>query len=120
VNASANAIRWGTSYSFGFTTSASPTVGTATLGLFKPSTGGSGAPAAIAAANLPVPLVPPCMADFNGDGFINPDDLADFITCFFLDIQFPGTCPAADFNADTFRNPDDLADFITVFFLGCP
>jgi choice-of-anchor C domain-containing protein len=57
-----------------------------------------------------------CPADFNNDGFINPDDLADFITCFFLDVQFPGFCPDADFNADGFRNPDDLADFITAFF----
>jgi hypothetical protein len=58
----------------------------------------------------------PCPADFNGDGNRDPDDLADFITCFFLDVQFPGFCPAADFNADGFRNPDDLADFITIFF----
>jgi hypothetical protein len=60
-----------------------------------------------------------CAADFNDDGFVNPDDLADFITCFFLDVQFPGNCAAADFNGDTFRDPDDLADFITTFFIGC-
>jgi hypothetical protein len=29
-----------------------------------------------------------CSVDFNADGFINPDDLADFIAAFFL-----GTCP---------------------------
>jgi hypothetical protein len=57
-----------------------------------------------------------CIADFNSDGFVNPDDLADYITCFFLDVQFPGICPEADFNSDDFRNPDDLADFITAFF----
>ena len=61
----------------------------------------------------------PCLLDFNADGFINPDDLSDFITCFFLQIQFPGVCPQADFNADGFLNPDDLSDFITSFFLGC-
>jgi hypothetical protein len=63
-------------------------------------------------------VVPPpaCPADFNSDGFVNPDDLADFITCFFLDVQFPGFCADADFNQDEFRNPDDLADFITTFF----
>jgi hypothetical protein len=60
-----------------------------------------------------------CPADFNGDGFVNPDDLSDFITCFFLEVQFPGTCPDADFNDDAFVNPDDLSDFITTFFLGC-
>jgi hypothetical protein len=62
---------------------------------------------------------PPCLADFNSDGWVDPDDLADFITCFFLDVQFPGFCAEADFNGDTFRDPDDLADFITTFFLGC-
>ncbi len=60
---------------------------------------------------------PACPADFNGDSFVNPDDLSDFITCFFLEVQFPRTCPAADFNADAFVNPDDLSDFITGFFL---
>jgi hypothetical protein len=60
---------------------------------------------------------PPCPADFNGDGFVNPDDLSDFITCFFLQVQFPGTCPDAEFNEDGFVNPDDLSDFITAFFL---
>jgi hypothetical protein len=62
---------------------------------------------------------PRCAADFNNDGNRDPDDLADFITCFFLDVQFPRTCPRADFNEDSFRNPDDLADYITAFFLGC-
>jgi hypothetical protein len=61
----------------------------------------------------------PCTADFNSDGFLNPDDLSDLITCFFLDVQFPGTCPGADFNGDLFVNPDDLSDYITAFFLGC-
>jgi hypothetical protein len=59
----------------------------------------------------------PCPADFNADGFVNPDDLSDFVTCFFLQIQLPGSCAGADFNSDGFVNPDDLADFITTFFL---
>jgi hypothetical protein len=62
------------------------------------------------------PPPPECPADFNDDGFVNPDDLADYITCFFLQVQFPGTCPPADFNQDLFVNPDDLADYITTFF----
>jgi hypothetical protein len=61
----------------------------------------------------------PCPADFNRDGNRDPDDLSDFITCFFLDVQFPAACPRADFNADGFRDPDDLSDFITAFFAGC-
>jgi hypothetical protein len=64
-------------------------------------------------------LTPACPADFNGDGLRNPDDLSEFITCFFLELQFPDFCPQGDFNGDGLRNPDDLSEFITVFFLGC-
>jgi hypothetical protein len=60
---------------------------------------------------------PPCAADFNGDTLLNPDDLSEFITCFFLQLQFPGACPQADFNGDQLLNPDDLSEFITAFFL---
>jgi hypothetical protein len=71
---------------------------------------------AVGVDNWRVEIRPVCPADFNHDGFVNPDDLSDFITCFFLDVQSPGSCPAADQNADGFRNPDDLSDFITLFF----
>jgi hypothetical protein len=60
-----------------------------------------------------------CAADFNADGRLNPDDLSDMITCFFVELQFPGTCPAADFNADGLKDPEDLSDYITAFFFGC-
>jgi hypothetical protein len=62
-------------------------------------------------------LTPCCPSDFNGDGLRNPDDLSEFITCFFLDLQFPGFCPPSDFNRDGLLNPDDLSEFITIFFL---
>jgi len=62
------------------------------------------------------PAPPACAADFNADGVINPDDLADFIGCYFGQ----PTCPQADFNADGEVNPDDLADFIGAYFAGCP
>jgi hypothetical protein len=53
-------------------------------------------------------------ADFNGDGNIDPDDLADFIAGFF------GNPPdiRTDFNGDGNVDPDDLADFIAAFFGG--
>jgi hypothetical protein len=63
------------------------------------------------------PVAPPCAGDFNGDGLLNPDDLSEFITCFFLQLQFPGFCPSGDFNQDGLLNPDDLSEFITIFFL---
>lgn len=58
---------------------------------------------------------PVCPADFNGDGDVNPDDLGDFINCFFS----APPCELADFNADGDVNPDDLGDYINVFF-GAP
>ena len=57
-----------------------------------------------------------CPGDFNHDGNLNPDDLADFISCYFD--QPP--CPFADFNGDGIINPDDLSDYINAFFAGCP
>ena len=56
-----------------------------------------------------------CFADFNADGELNPDDLSDFINCFF-----DGACPAADFDGDGQQNADDLSDYINSFFNGCP
>jgi len=115
TNANANAIRWGTMYTFRFDTTVPPVNGTATIGLFKPQVGGVDVASAV---NLPVPevvIVPSCPADFNGDGELNPDDLADYIGAFFA------VPPAvnADFNGDGDVNPDDLADFIGAFFAGC-
>ncbi len=55
-----------------------------------------------------------CRADFNGDTFVDPDDLSDFIACYF---EAP-PCSRADFNGDTFVDPDDLSDFIATFFSG--
>lgn len=55
-----------------------------------------------------------CAADFNGDGELNSDDLADFINCFFA----VPACNGADFNGDGDANGDDLADYINAFFAG--
>ncbi len=56
-----------------------------------------------------------CAADYNGDGNLDPDDLSDFIACYFS--QPP--CPGADFNNDNNTDPDDLSDFIALYFAGC-
>lgn len=58
---------------------------------------------------------PTCAADFNTDGVLDPDDLADYIGAFFS--QPPGI--GSDFNDDGVTDPDDLADFIGAFFAGC-
>jgi len=59
--------------------------------------------------------LPTCPADFNGDGTLDPDDLADYIGAYFAAPAGAGS----DFNADGNTDPDDLADFIGAFFSGC-
>jgi hypothetical protein len=57
---------------------------------------------------------PVCAADYNGDGNLDPDDLADAIACYFtVDCGF-------DYNGDGNEDPDDLSDYIGVYFAGCP
>lgn len=56
-----------------------------------------------------------CGPDFNRDGDLNPDDLADYISCYY---NLP--CQGSDFNLDGNTDPDDLADFIAAYFNGCP
>ncbi|MGQ0629047.1 MAG: FG-GAP-like repeat-containing protein [Phycisphaerales bacterium] len=51
--------------------------------------------------------------DFAGDGTTGPDDLAAFMTAFFMG------APDADFNRDGLLSPDDLDDYITAFFDAC-
>ncbi|MGD9690634.1 MAG: FG-GAP-like repeat-containing protein [Phycisphaerales bacterium] len=65
-------------------------------------------------AGRPAPATT-CLADFDRDGVINPDDLGEFINCYF-DIP---PCSRADFNADGRIDPDDLGDFINAYFAGC-
>ena len=56
-----------------------------------------------------------CRPDFNRDGTLDPDDLADFIACYFDGAG----CAAADYSGDGTADPDDLADFIADYFTGC-
>jgi hypothetical protein len=59
---------------------------------------------------------PPCPADFDGNGTLNPDDLSDFIAAYFSEPPDP----RADYDGSGMINPDDLADYIGAFFAGCP
>lgn len=54
----------------------------------------------------------PCRVDFNLDGNIDPDDLGDYINCYFSEPP----CPQADYNFDTNIDPDDLGDYINEYF----
>ncbi|MGQ0628520.1 MAG: EF-hand domain-containing protein [Phycisphaerales bacterium] len=116
--ANSNAIRWSTMYNFWFDTDAAPTTGDAVIGLFKSA--GPDLPTTAVAGGMVVPTVPTppgCNVDFNGDGFVEPGDLDEFITNFFS--TDPAENALCDFNGDGFVEPGDLDEFITAFFEGC-
>ncbi len=54
--------------------------------------------------------------DVNRDGFMDPDDLSDYIACYFASPP----CGFADYNCDYTVDPDDLSDYIAAYFLPCP
>lgn len=58
-------------------------------------------------------MTPPCPADFNGDGFLDPLDYNQFINAFESGDE------TADFNADGFVDPIDYNTFINHFEAGC-
>lgn len=62
-------------------------------------------------------LQPSCLADFNGDGFVDGFDYDDFVACFEGDPCPPGK--SADFNGDGFADGFDYDDFVAAFELGC-
>lgn len=57
-----------------------------------------------------------CRADFDLSGAVNPDDMGDYLNCYFA----VPPCPRADFDGDGLVSADDLADFINAFFTACP
>lgn len=61
----------------------------------------------------------PCPADFDADGLLTPDDLADFIAAFFAQAAGGPIDPRLDLDADGDADPDDLADFVGLYFAGC-
>ncbi len=110
INANANAVRWGTTYNIGFTTTTPPRTGSGQLTLFRPGSG----PALLEVPGLPIPGVS-CSADFNNDGSIGADaDIEAFFAC--LSGNCCATCPAnADFNGDGDVGTDaDIESFFRV------
>jgi hypothetical protein len=57
--------------------------------------------------------LPPCPADFNGDGFIDFTDFDDFVTA------FENGDASSDFNGDGFLDFTDFDDFVAAFEAGC-
>jgi hypothetical protein len=62
-------------------------------------------------------LVRDCVADFNGDGFVDFFDYADYVTCFETSTCPPGR--TADANGDGFVDFFDYADFVVAFETAC-
>lgn len=56
---------------------------------------------------------PPCLADFNGDGFVSFSDFDAFV------LAFEAGLASADTNADTFLTFEDFDVFVVAFEAGC-
>lgn len=95
TNPNANALRWGTAYTFSFEFNGGPALGTAQIGLFKPGAQTSVDVAAVIPAN-------PCPADLDGDGVVGASDLAALLGAW-------GGAGPADVNGDGSVNAADLA-----------
>jgi hypothetical protein len=119
TNPNANALRWGTMYSFRFRSTQAPVMGTGSLGLFKP--GAAGAPNDLTFA-LMVPGVPTCPSiDFNNDGlFPSDDDLVDLLAVMAGGACSTGNCNTIDVDGNgLFPSDDDLVAFLDALSGGC-
>lgn len=111
-NPNANALRFGTSYTFRVVTNRAPVSGTVSIGLFKPGTPSS------VNATVQVPGGCACDLDFNNDTlFPDSADLDDFVNVLSggpgACSTGAGLCDSVDFNNDTiFPDTADLDAFI--------
>ena len=109
-NPNTNALRWGTTYSFWFTSDSAPTAGDMTMTLFK--TG----------QQLTFPVMVPsagdCPADVNGDGNADPADFTAWLGCFNNPASAP-YCDRADVNGSGTIDPSDFTAWLAAFNAGC-
>lgn len=107
-NLFANAIRWGTTYSFSFVSNQPPVEKQAELGIFDDD--GSG-PITV---SVVAPLAGPCLADMNADGALNFFDVSTWINAFnSRDLN-------ADFTGDGEFDFFDASGFLNSYIAGCP
>ncbi|MCA9279142.1 MAG: hypothetical protein H6815_14280 [Phycisphaeraceae bacterium] len=104
----ANALRWGTLYTFAFDADAAPTSGTATLELFKPGT-----PSDVTFA-VQLPESQPCYADCDGSGALN---IFDYI-CFGN--AYAANDPYADCDGSGSLDVFDYICYGNSYAAGCP
>jgi hypothetical protein len=108
-NPDANAIRWGTAYSFGFVAAAPPVMGSADVALFGPGPGDG------VSAGVWRPAAP-CAADFAEPfGTLDFFDLVGFLAAY--NAQDPAADLAEPFGVFNFF---DMAAYIGLFNAGCP
>jgi hypothetical protein len=113
VNQNANALRWGTSYTFEFTANSGPQDVSAELQLFKPGTPSSitGPMRAPMAANL--------VGDMNCDGVISVSDIGPFVLAVTDPAAYEAAFPDcdldnADANGDGIVTVSDIGPFVSL------
>jgi hypothetical protein len=109
-NPNANALRWGTTYTFRFDSPRPPVAGTGTLHLFR--SGGT--------MTVPIQVPSTCACpdpDFNGDGNVDQDDIA----CLQQVVAGNSGCSEsdADLNGDGNVDQDDI-DYLAQVIAGGP
>lgn len=101
VNMNANAIRWGTMYTFSFTSHTAPLAGSIELGMFTPGNHVS------VFGDAVVPGALSCLADLNDDGFIDGFDVSLLVN------------GQIDLNGDTAFDFFDISAFLQSALEGC-
>ncbi|MCH2134721.1 MAG: hypothetical protein MK116_13340 [Phycisphaerales bacterium] len=110
TNEWANALRWGSMYTFSFDADAPPNSGLATIGLWREGDEGAG-DSIDAAIRGPLPDCEDCFGDLNGDGVINVNDVLILIA------QWGGS--GGDVNNDGTTDVNDLLDLLNVYDTAC-
>ncbi len=107
-NPLANAIRWGTTYSFSMVSIHPPTTKVMELGMFRDEGLGS------VVVSVTAPMSGECRADMNADGALDFYDLATFIDAIL------GGNLNADFTGDGHNDFFDVSAFLSEYAAGCP
>lgn len=109
-NPNANALRWGTMFSFSVVTDAAPQMGHVRISLFRPG----GIPFMDVPALVPTGLVSTCPADLDHDNDVDADDFRIVIESMGPCPAAPATCPA-DLTGDGRVDGRDLRIVISSF-----
>lgn len=112
-NPNSNALRWGTIYNFRLVSNTPPTMGVATITLFRPCS-----PSFVTTATIaPAAVVPACPGDADGDGLVGLSDIAAISTAWGA-MVIPGTPPDLDGSGDV--GLGDIALVVTNWGAVCP